>query len=489
MSSFLLTRFYLDRLGAATYGLYQMVYSVAQYILILDLGISTVMVRYISEFEAHRDKDRVESFGFHFAVIVGLISGIILLIGLVVNQNLEHIYRTLSIEEYSISHRLFRIMVAQLILTVVGHYFRGICEAYERFVFTRSISVLQILINIILTILFLNGGMGVIGITMANTISLSMGVIASASYSLIHLHFKIRFHGWDPEMMRPAFLLMLAMLLQSVVGHVNGSVDKTILGIMARKEDVAVYSICAAIVTMLNSLPSTVSSVLQPAATRLVISGADSIKLTDYVARWGRIQFMIVGGFLSGFALIGKDFIWCWAGKGMTKAWLYALIIIIPNSVPLVQNMMLAVLNAKDKRLFRSVVLAGMTGINILLTLLLIRALGPIGAPLGTGISYILGHIIVMNLYYRKNLQIDIKRMFSIILNRTWTCVTVSFLLLVPIFHIVPTAGSWLILLAKAAIFLIVYLVLLLLHGFHPEEKELLKKVLRRSCKNNEYSD
>ncbi len=45
LSTMFLTSFYLRELGSETYGLYQMINAVAQYILILDLGISTVMVR------------------------------------------------------------------------------------------------------------------------------------------------------------------------------------------------------------------------------------------------------------------------------------------------------------------------------------------------------------------------------------------------------------------------------------------------------------
>ena len=51
VSAIFLTPFLLKYLGVDEYGLYQMVYSIGQYILILDLGISTVMVRYIAETE------------------------------------------------------------------------------------------------------------------------------------------------------------------------------------------------------------------------------------------------------------------------------------------------------------------------------------------------------------------------------------------------------------------------------------------------------
>lgn len=483
LSTMFLTRFYLDQLGADSYGLYQMVYAVAQYILILDLGISTVMVRYISEYDARGDKVKTENFAFHFALIVIVVSVLIVVIGLIVNANLEKIYQNLTEDEYSLSHSIFLVMILQLVFTVLSHYFRGICEAYERFNYTRIASLSQIVLKVVLSIMFLKSGMGIMGIVAANTIVIVADVLAAFLYGKLVIKFRIRYHYRDFSSLKPAFLLMLAMLLQAVVGHVNSSVDKTILGIMTTKFDVTVYAIAATIITMFNTLPSTVSSVFQPETTRMVVKGADGIELSKHVARLGRIQFMIVGGFIAGFFLFGKDFIRCWAGESMQDAWRFVLVIMIPNAVPLVQNICLAILNAKDKRLFRSIILIGMTVVNIVLTVLLIPVFGAFGAPLATGISYIIGHCIIMNIYYSKKLGLQIILMFRTILHRIWICVAVSLIINLPL--IMWNGGSsWLVLIVKAIVFCMVYGALLFFFGANADEKKLaasvVKKVLHR---------
>ena len=48
ISNLVLTPLYFKHLGSEGYGLYQMVYSVAHYILVLDFGISLTMVKYLS---------------------------------------------------------------------------------------------------------------------------------------------------------------------------------------------------------------------------------------------------------------------------------------------------------------------------------------------------------------------------------------------------------------------------------------------------------
>ena len=281
LSTIILTRLYLRRLGADTYGLYQMIYSVAQYILILDLGISTTMIRFIAEFDTKKDTARKENFAFHFLLIVISLCVIIAGVGLAVNANIENIYRTLTPEEYSLAHQMFHLMIAQIMLTVVGHYFKGIALANEQYAFIRLLGVLETIISVTLVIIFLNTGFGVMGIVYAKTIVIIISLLVPAIVDFTTLKFRIKFHYWDFSMLRPAFALMIAMLLQSVVGYVNNSVDKTILGIMTTKVDVAVYSIAATFITMFNTLPTTISSVFQTKAVRIIVSGASHDELTD----------------------------------------------------------------------------------------------------------------------------------------------------------------------------------------------------------------
>ena len=132
---------------------------------------------------------------------------------------------------------MFSMMILQLAFTVAGHYFRGMAEAHEQFVFTKAISIGQILLNLLLVFVLIKSGMGIMGIVIANTAVILLNLLISALYDFFVVKIKIKFHGWDFKMLRPAALLMFAMLLQSIVGHVNSSVDKTILGIMLTKND------------------------------------------------------------------------------------------------------------------------------------------------------------------------------------------------------------------------------------------------------------
>ena len=478
VTSLVLTPFLLNKLGAEQYGLYQMIYSVAAYILILDLGISSTMVRYITEFRERNEREREANFNAMMLTFILAIMILVFIIGGIVNFNIEKIYTKLSQNEYEISHKVFCIMIAQIILTICTHYVEGLILSRERFLFVKIVQLVKIILAFIFTILMVSVRSNIIGIVIANTAALFLTMLMELLYVIRYLDIKIKYRYFDWVIFKPALGLMVAMLIQSVIGHVNTTVDKTILGIMCTKHDVTVYSIAASIITMFNAIPSVIASVFLPQATRLIINNANDEELTEFVIRPGRWQLAIIFPVLLVFILYGEEFISLWAGNDMTGAWLVCIIIMIPNMIPLVQNVCLSILDAKNKRLVRSLTLFGIAFINVILSIILVRHIGFLGAPIGTAISYIVGHIILMNIYYKKVVGLDVIRMFKEIGSRTWICALVSFLLSIPLTMI--NINGLIPFIIKCGVFCIVYCILMILWGFSEEEKRILFNFIKR---------
>ena len=484
VSTLFLTRFYIQKLGEDAYGFYQMIYAVAQYILILDLGISATMIRYIAEFDARDEHKKAENFAFHMLCIMILMLCIITGIGIFVAFKIGNIYTSFTLEEVVLAQKIFKVMILQICGTVVTHFAQGIALAYNRYSFVKSVAVMQILFGAILSIVFLVLNMGIEGIVRANTIVIMLNALSILGYDFLVLKFRIRFYKLDLRMMYPATVLMLAMLLQSVIGYVNTSVGKTILGIMSTKHAVTVYSIAATVITMFNALPTAVSSVYQPDAVRLVVKGATSTEINDFIAKPGRIQFIITGGFISGWLLFGIEFIKCWTGPRTIMAWAYVLIIMVPNTLPLIQNTVLAILNAKDKRIFRSIILGLIVIINIGLSVVLIKLIGPIGTPIAIGISYFIGHCLIMNVYYWKVLKLDIIDMLKKITNGILLCILATTALCCPLL-LIKNDGNWLVFLFKASVFCMIYAFNLYKWGLNSNEKNMIITKLNQLKKSN----
>lgn len=483
VSSILLTPFLLKYLGVDEYGLYQMVYSMGQYILILDLGIGTVMVRYISEYLARKDYDGMERFAGMIAFLTAFICIAVIGVGTIIDLNLEQIFTNLTDDDYSKSHWMLLLMIFQFVITIIDHYIQGIISAYERFVFTKIIGVVKICVVFGLTVLFVYFDFGAVGIVMANAVAITILTIIDAVYAFKTLHFRIKLTQWKTPVILPVLGLMMAMLLQSVVGNVNSSVDKTILGIMCTPLDVTVYSIAATIITLFNTIPTVISGLFQPQVTRMVVEGTNGSRLTDLVIRVGRWQFMLCGAFLACLVLFGMDFLNLWIGNRLhsdsLRFSLWIMFLILPfNMIPLIQTVCISILNAYDKRIYRSLILVFVCILHIIFTILMVKWWGPIGSPLGTALSYFVGYVVLLNIYYSKSLHLEIGRMFKGIVSNIWKCFILSFLLCSPFFFL--QVNTWLGFIFEVCVFITILFAFLFLIGFTEEEKKIFGNIIRK---------
>ena len=155
----------------------------------------------------------------------------------------------------------------------------------------------------------------------------------------------------------------------------------------------------------------------------------------------------------------------------------------IPNMIPLIQNVTVCILDAKKKRLFRSVTLFIMSIINVGVSILLVSKIGIIGAPIGTALSYFVGYGIIMNIYYHKKTGINVPSLFKTIFSKTWICILISGIVSLPL-NILFKEYSWVTFIIKALFFCLVYATLMLFFGFNKYEKNdvlsIIKKLFRR---------
>ncbi|MBP5201815.1 oligosaccharide flippase family protein [bacterium] len=480
LSNLVLTPLYLNYLGLDRYGLYQMIYTVASYILILDFGIKTAMVRYISKYHATNDYESEKNFSAHCLITVVTIIVLMTTAGLIMNVFLLDIYPTITAEEADVAHQLMLIMLLVISGTVLERFVSGCLGAYEHFTVNRIVSVAKLILKILLTICLLYIGMGVIAVALVDAIIIFATIIFLSIYAIKQLHFKIKLSKFDFALIIDLVLFMFPVFLQAIIGYINSYVDKTVLGIMTSKSDVAIYSIATTFVTLFNSLPSAISGVFLPKATKMIFGGSyNSDDLTNFVIRPGRYQFMLCGGFICGFALFGREFISLWAGPNTVQAWTVAMIIIIPNMIPLIQNTVLSILDALKKRLFRSVTLLVISVIHTIISVFLVSKYGMMGAPIGSAFAFIVGYGVIMNVYYQKEIKIQVGRLFKTVFSRTWICLIPAVVAGIISNNLLPDY-SWPALIAKALVFIVIYGIMLLFYGFNTQEKQDFAIIIKR---------
>lgn len=473
----------LRLLGKSEYGLYQLVYSVVSYLGLLSFGFGSAYVRFYSRYKVKNDEDGIARLNGMFITIFLIIALITILAGSILVFNVELIFKQgLTPSEISTARILMILMVFNLAVTFPSSVFDSYVTAHECYFFQRVVSLLQTVLNPFLTLPLLLMGYKSISLVVVTTILTVGKFIMNVYYcrKKIDMHFK--FKNMQFSLLKEIWVFSFFIFLNMIVDQINWSVDKFILGMFGGTVAVAVYAVGGQINTLYMSLSTSVSSVFIPRINTIVADSNDNKQLTDIFTRVGRIQFIVLALVLSGFILLGKYFISVWAGNGYDSAYYVVLLLIIPVTVPLIQNLGIEIQRAKNMHKFRSIVYFIIAIGNVLISIPLTKAYGEVGAAFGTAITMTLGNIIIMNWYYHARVKLNMRYFWNNIF-KLFPAILISFCIGLVASKII-TVNSIINFIIVGCIYAISYLICMYLFGLNSYEKGLfdgaVNKVLRR---------
>ena len=218
----------------------------------------------------------------------------------------------------------------------------------------------------------------------------------------------IKFHHWDKKLFKEFKKLALSVFAVTLIDQVFFKTNQVILGIISGTSAVAVYSIASLIYMNYMALSLAISGVYLPHITEMIAKREPIQKISELFIQIGRWQYFLLAAVASGFIVFGRQFIEIWAGYGFEDAYWITLLIIIPFTVDLIQNIGLAVLQAQNKYDFRARVYFCMGIFNLCLAIPLGLKYGGIGCAFATGLSMFIGNGLIMNWYYLKIMGLNI---------------------------------------------------------------------------------
>jgi O-antigen/teichoic acid export membrane protein len=192
--------------------------------------------------------------------------------------------------------------------------------------------------------------------------------------------------------------------------------------------------------------------------------------------RVGRIQYSLLGLIFTGFILFGQAFLFLWVGEALSGAYMMTLVIMIPLTIPLIQNLGILILQAKNKHAFRSIVYMIIAVTNVAISIPLAKRYGGLGCAITTSACLFIGNGIIMNIYYQR-IGIRIIQFFKEIAK-----------LSIPIFlsgvggyflvNVFPS-DSWMSFVIGVLIYSSLYILLLWLLGLNNYEKQLIQSIIK----------
>lgn len=479
----LYTPYMLKMMGQNEYGLYALVASVISYLTVLDLGIGNAIVRYTAKYRAQgKTKEQYEMFGM-FLILYIAIGFIALVIGFGLYLNVEGLFATtMSTEELSKASTMILILIFNLAFTFPMSIFGSIITAYERFIFPKAINIARVILNTAIMILLLSLGYKAIALVVVQTFFNVLTLLINCVYCFRILHINIYFENLNFHLLKEIALYSFWILLDVIMNQVYWNTGQFVLGAFAGTVAVAVFAIAIQMESMYMQFSTAISSVFLPKVTGMVANNIDKKAISDLFIRTGRIQNIVMSFILLGFILFGKQFILLWAGENYLDAYYMTLAFFVALYCPLIQNLGITILQARNQMKFRSLLYIGIATVALVMQIILAKIWGGIGCAVAIASALFIGQGIIMNIYYKKKQDLDVVSFWKEIIKMDFVPIVLTF-----VFYIFLECKiivySWLNFGLLLLFFSCLYLPLFYFFSMNKEEKMLFVNPLKRMIK------
>lgn len=470
----------LHYIGKSEYGLYQLMGSLIAYFGIMDFGLSAAVIRFYAKYLALKDRVGMENILAIALRCYGAVMGVMLIAGGAVYTMLDAAFSgSMTAGEVAEAKDIFLLLLLNIVITLSTMVFRSVINAHERFLFLKGLETVQLVLQPMLVVLLLMQHPSAFSVALVQTGLNLVLSLARVYYCFARLHVRIRYHYWSHELMVSFRRLALSVFAVTLIDQVFWKTNQIILGVISGTAAVAVYSTASIIYMGYMQLSVAISGVYLPHVMAMVEEKATEENLSALFIQIGRWQYYLLGLVATGFIIFGKQFISLWAGPGFEHSYIITLLIIIPFTVDLIQNIGLAIMQAMNRYDFRARIYFFTGVLNLVMAIPLGMHYGGIGCAVATGVSMIVGNGFIMNWYYAKEIHLAIAsfwKQIGRISLVTGVCLVIGYaanVYLLPQRGIVPFV-------LKAALYTILYMVMIYAFAMNQSERDKIQATFRK---------
>lgn len=483
LSTMLFTPFLISRLGQAEYGVYSLMLSITTSFTLLDLGVGTSVVRYMSKYIT--SKSSLESrklLGVTNIYYIG-ISLLALLIGIIVRAAIPTLFATgLNEEQVELAQRLFMITIISTSITLATSSFSNTIIAFEKFAVSKGVSIIITILKMLLSIIALIMGCDSMGIVLVHLVTTVLTSVIYVLYVLCKLKVKPLFKDIRLSFIKEIVSYSSFVLVQTAASLIITMSGQILLGAFAKESAViiGIFSIGTQVVQYFKSFGSHFTSVLMPGLVRFADSNKGRELCEKELIRISRIIFMFLSLVWVVFLFNGKSFVMLWAGEENSNAFYVAVVLMFPLLFSYSEGAGYQLIQAMALHKIPSLVQLISAVITVPIAILLILWKPFEGVIIGSFITFMLCETVVMNIMYKKQLGIRLlvlfKGMFKGVVPSLIICAISGYIMnLFSLF-----GNGWLQFIVNCGVMATVYGICMLTFGMNQSEKVMLKGIVQK---------
>lgn len=396
----LLTPFIIHHIGIERYGIWALITVLIGYFSLLDFGIGTSFVKFISEFYTKKENDKINQLINSGIVIYSILAVFIIAITPFIIDVILTLFNIPN-ELYKEAKFVFVLGIAISAIANALSPFRALQDGLQRMDIINKITILVSIPMAAGTLYVLKKGYGLEGLIINNA-----AVILLASAINVVVAFKIfpnlRFNPLlvNKSLMKKLFYFGVKIQINRLEVLFTFQADKVIIAHFLNISLVSFYEFGSMIINRTRELPLLLITSIIPAASE-INAKKDNLKLYDLYIRGTKYLALIAMPLLTFVLITAPQIMLTWLGPGYGKSALVIQILAPCYFINILSGVGTSIGVGIGKPEMQ--VKAGLFQLilNITLSIILVIKIGFIGVVIATLLSLSLGSLWFIKLFHR----------------------------------------------------------------------------------------
>jgi O-antigen/teichoic acid export membrane protein len=315
---YLATRFSLPPIILASitleeYGLWALAFILIAYLGMGAFGVSNVYIRYVAQYQATGQTDRIGdllSTGLVLVSILAAVTLIALWFGLPTMLTWFSVPEDLRSTAFVLLFGTVAVFMLDLSLGAFVYVLTGL----QKIVLQNRIWIASFLLETLLVVTFMLTGLGVLGLLYAFALRYALSISLSVWMCFRNLPgLRLSPTRFNREHLRLYICFGGILQISGLLGMFLRSVEKLIAGLFINVQAVGLFDVAQKFPVMATSIPSSINAAYLPAVTQMHVQGRHQEFTGFYLG--GARQINLLTGFIMGFmAAFAAPLITAWLG-------------------------------------------------------------------------------------------------------------------------------------------------------------------------------
>lgn len=404
---FFLTPFVVRHLGVLAYGVWVLAVSTVSYLNLLDMGMRSAVIRYVSKAQATgqmEDARRAVHAALWFRLLIS--SGVVLL-SIALAWLAPHMFK--------IPPELARAAQITMLLcgfgvavTLTSGVFGAVLAAINRFDVLSTIMMCQTVVRAGGVLLILLSGHGLISLACWElTVLVLSAIVITTCAVTIFPHSRVRAGKPDMAVVRMIWSYSFTTFIFMIAVQIITNTDSLVIGAFLSVGMVTFFAIGSSLISYGSQVSTALSTTFTPIASGLEASGRMD-DLRKMLIQGTQATLALSLPIMAGLLFRGGTFIRLWMGPeyqviSEKVVWILSLSMFFGIADATAGSIMMAI--EKHKTMTRWAVFEAF--FNLGLSIVLVKKMGVYGVAWGTSISMVITHVCFWPREVKKTLGVD----------------------------------------------------------------------------------